>query len=511
MHANVFDSLNQNPVIGAYSELKTDRINLVPKARTVLERLVGMRTPVYAINDFNKTGLRYCSIYNLANDSLGYVSGLELKKDSRATLDEIERDPYTAMIEQTSDIVSASVKRHIGYIKNVVKPKVEEFMTTVYERYSAHKPEQPGSKYKIIQCRLPDLLFNGVFEDMISDYKNNKLSTKFSYDKTVYINEDENTDFISELKSFITIGSDEFDSMALALLEEVIKKDEHILRHYLCGKPENLAQLANMNVYMRSDICVICYLYFKALFEKDLPSFIYGGEDVRDRMSLTILKNWASERRDYFGTLLVLARIEGSLENPLYKNSVVITHGGFNDEVYVNSYVYKKWLLEGGNVETLYGMLVSGKIYFTIDELNAAQPKLLEIWKSHCLFHATFQKNQSFNIFTDVCRAVFLEGLSDPSPEEKEYHSRITTAQEKAISIFNSKVRELSIADMDDPTMAAIKLIAGARFYYTDAEDFLTDMMTFMKISPNSTIDDAVTYATLNYTFNYVIDQIGVG
>ena len=505
MDANINTFLGDtNPTVVMYNQLHMDKLNIVPKPRSLLERLVGLRTPVFFINEFDKSGLQYTTINEIANSGLSYVTGLELKKTAEQSLKEISTDPYINSLEKISDDLAVIIRNHVGFIKNVVKPKVEEFMTIVYERYSSHKPEQPGSSFNIIQCKLPDVIFNGVFEDMIGDYKGNRIDNNFKYKQGIWLVDAIVESNKQDLIEFIKTGNEEIDNAVLAIVSNLEYED---IRDTM-GHVANTIDFANRNIYKRTNACVFGYLFHYAMFEKDIPNFILDSLDKENGMSLKTVKDWAAERRDFFGTLLANARIEGSLENPIYKDNVVISIE--NDTVYVVSHTYKRWLSEGGVIETLYGMLVSGDTYFTINELKANQDKLLNVWKSHCLFHASFQKNQSFNIFTDVCRAVFLEGISDPSPEEKEYFSKVTTAQDKAVAIFFERLKELTISDMDDPTHAAIKLVAGARFYYTDAEDYLTNMMTFMKMCPDCNVDDAVVYATLLYTFNYVSDQIGV-
>lgn len=247
------------------------------------------------------------------------------------------------------------------------------------------------------------------------------------------------------------------------------------------------------------DPATFIYLYADKLIRE--PSELATGVDAKTYMrELKNLKRIAGIR---------VARGFSALTVATKTNLLVIARGEKN--IVVVKPLYDQYKADGGTTESLIGSLlidskdVSSKIMtdkiFEHTNDYATMVKLRNARSSKS--RAATMRTLAYNTF------VSMTTVEDMTAVENQYsRNNPENFRTEAIRLAKIEATALSDADAMDINKVALQMITRSRFFYTDAENYLTSMVDIAASNPDNTIDEVRFLATVQYVSRFLATQI---
>ena len=101
----------------------------------------------------------------------------------------------------------------------------------------------------------------------------------------------------------------------------------------------------------------------------------------------------------------------------------------------------------------------------------------------------------------------FYKDMAIMAEPEIEYHSQNPNAKDEIAKLLEIELREVSLDDRNDHYRTVTRLVARARFFYTDVYKFLSTVDQLTK-DGNTSLEEALHVATIEYVADYVSGQI---
>lgn len=435
----------------------------------------------------------------LATSDLDVFAG-DVEHMTSGTLDApSQHDIYS---DEVIDQISKAVLNHINFAKNIVKPLVVDYAEGVMQYLQNFQYPSACDQFNVIVADLPELLEDEAFIDSLKKYTGKtilKPETMPSLARkapeellTLMLTGDREAD--QAITSWYTrLGNDFF----MNLWENLFRADqpERAILSYV-----GYDDILGYDVFERADYALAIYLLANKLFD-------VVDEGV-EGVNLNAYRNIMAETRDFGAAILtnIIARVDGFEKTKL----LVVASDATKQQIKVYGKVYRNWLASGGCVETILGLIVSGRAVTTQVAVDEIRPYLLETWKTHSAFFTAAESNKRFDYFKDALVVKFKEIMQSLTAEEREFTDSTTDYMIAVDRRFIEELAKLRSADMEDVYSVALKLVCRARFYYTDAESILTDIVEIAKINPNVDVREAALVATINYVADYVAAQMTV-
>lgn len=172
--------------------------------------------------------------------------------------------------------------------------------------------------------------------------------------------------------------------------------------------------------------------------------------------------------------------------------------------------VYRQYLKEGGKNETLFGLLVAGSSALTIQNINLEKEKLLRAWGDFKLVTDSRFTNDQQTRFIAATRTAFHQDVRDATEEEKEYSKENPDHLAKVNKLFEQELATVTLSNRNDIDRMCHRLVAKARFYYTDAYKILLSVDEATKANPDLDLKQAETIAAMEYIADFVSAQLVV-
>lgn len=486
-------------LLPAYDGLRNNNISIAPKEGTPIAELVSLATPCYVITSDSNTAATNINIGSLYDYSTW-------SSDDAPTQYQLALDGYVKDI-------SAHVKNHLSFFKNVVHPSITDYMEKVNAGWNSYIPKQPGADFEIVQLEAPTNVDLTRLASLVKDYDGGSLVPP---KQSLMLGPKEK----EQLMSLCVIGDEDLDVgishwlstnqylecsyfLFLADAEKVGYPDGC---HYVSVDGGNWktntfqhAALMGLNPFDRLGLVLPAFIMASRLYTDEVDS------DAGD-MSLSTYREIASQIRDYTGAMvaLTLKHIESANQN---ENIVLDFKGTSIVRVYGAN--YKKWLSEGGSVEAIYGLILSSQKYFSKAMLDQYKERLEALWGNHLAIFTTHEQQKSYIVFRELLRSVFLNMMGDLNEQEKGILERDPNYVDLAVSIFNNELEYVSTKDMNDLYGVCMRLLTKSRYYYTDSYNFFNTVHTATLTNPNiKDHREAALVGTIDYLINYALDQV---
>lgn len=443
---------------------------------------------------------RYATPFNSADVSSGANWAASVQETSAGTLDnpsqhDLEMDGYVADI-------SKAVVSHIAFAKNVVKPLVEEFSQKYEQACEAIKPADASSAFEIVTLRLPELLKDESFLDTLTPFKDKSILTP---DLPLSLSPKTS----EELQELIMIGNERMDRLVLEWLSQ---KPENFLtsvwnsfftREQVSAGTNRVWNLISqedlrlVNAFDKADISLAIFL-----FTRKITSQIQEDSGL----SLSAYKNICLQYSDYAGATIVdaLKKIDLFIRNKV----LVIEQNEVQKYTKLNGEIYGAWLESGGSPEVILGMLSTGLNLTSTSLIDNKKDDLIRQWNSYVTFFRTNESNQLFMRQRAVVENLFMQMLTTPTEEEKEYFAKNTAYFDNMVKTMREAILLLSAKDLMDQSSLGLLFIAKIRFSYTCAFQILSDIVEAHRVNPNVDVREAALLSVINYMADYVSDQL---
>lgn len=406
-----------------------------------------------------------------------------------------------------ADELIPKVQSHIHFIQNEVRPRFVQLQEQLHEFIEEHTKNGAASMFDVQAVVEPAMMGEDSFRGLIdrfADENVNEAETLTTLPAMGY----------NDLLSVMQLSNDSIDASAKAWLQS--KGEEWLSCVYSCffsrnNQPipechENTAMAKGMDALyglpmaQRMDVGTAVFLIARGLLdtppEADVGMTLNQWRDVMDRYSRVAANAVMSAWDQYEST-----RSEDTL-------IIGITNNGYGAIVYEPT--LNKFLEEGGCIELIFGAIVSNRqLSYTRSEIISNSQDYKKIWEN---FEATAEQTIRARVQNGVRSFVvstYINGLREQSALEAEYYAENAIDPQSTVEIVDNYLRDLSRSDILNAEKVALEVIAGIRYSYTPAKQFLTDMLD-MHASGCIEVSEAALVAAVNYVADYLSTQVGL-
>ncbi len=407
---------------------------------------------------------------------------------------------HSTIMDDLVDKVSYSVRKHINFARNVVKPLVTDFCEKLKSSLTNFDlNNNPASKFKIVDMRLPNLVNDVEFMEQFDRYEN-KTYTLTDGD---YIP-------VSDLddSALLSLLHHDVDSIKDSLVSSVTMLPDYFLMNLWNGffnptdKPYSITldKFRNLNVYEKFYASLFLYVIATNLIDNPLES-IKGISYDELKEKLQTLKDFAGSNiyitydiiQSYISTGIMVLHI-----NATTKTAILVGE------------VYDVWIKEN-NPEVILGMIVDDSNIKLVSEIDKDKDKFIRDWNLYYNFSLSDNSVRTIGLIKSLITEVFFLELSkDCSEYETEYRNRHTEYSEIVKYKLNQLVDGITVKSIsdDDIYLLSLKAVAQCRFYYTAASNILLSMYNSLQDNKNLDVGDAALIATIDYLGLYLANQI---
>jgi hypothetical protein len=169
---------------------------------------------------------------------------------------------------------------------------------------------------------------------------------------------------------------------------------------------------------------------------------------------------------------------------------------------------FNKFIEAGGSIECIFGYIAEeGSTSKTYQELLGNQERYLSTWKSVRTMYLIRANNNRLDSFKRAINLAYDAVNCELEDGELEARTSQPGYQDKVARALDSYIDSLTVASIDDVDEVSIAVIAGVRFYYTNAFVYLTEMYRILKMSPEASVEEASLFAAIPYITEYVMGQ----
>lgn len=469
-------------------ELTKEGLSLTVRPNTLLASLVNAtyQAKVNTVSPIQPDG-----------DVVAMEIGNMLERLTNGTVD--HQTAHDMAMTEVVDLLKQSILRHVSFARNVVIPVVKEYAENLIQHMEAGREETAASQFNIRQLKVPEFIQDLGFLDKVKVYKD---AIPVDPDKGIL-----GLKTADEIVKVLMTGDQSLDQDIVAWYS---RKGPQFLdsiwqNFFMDGSqvPEGAERvfvdtIQAMNVFDKLDYAIGIYLLGDHLYDR-------VDENVTG-VDLSGYKTIMAHARDFGGAVAVNALSTIDLYRRTRMMVVEINAAkktvGVFDEIYVN------WLKNGGTPDTVLGLLVSDQVYRTEVAINSNKDRLDDAWNSYCLFYNSSAKNREFNYFRDLALTDFNETLKHFSDEENAFIKRNPGYLQKVADLVRDEVAQLTQADMENVHAVAQRIVCRCRFYYTDAEQILEDIVSASSVRKNVDQREAATVATMKLMVRFMVDQM---
>lgn len=409
-----------------------------------------------------------------------------------------EASLHDQSLESIVTSISGYVLSHVSFAKNVVKPVVIEMAEGVQTYLKDFCRPDASAAFNIQICDRPEILSNEFFKDTLKFYEgkasivpSTAIACKPKLGEELLpllLMGDQDTD--QEITAWFTRQGETF---FVDVWNSFFCKGDGVIKTFM-----NFSNLEEFDSFEQANIVLAVYLFANKIFDQ--------AEELSEGLSLAAYKNIVAETRDWAGVnLLFNANRMAAMEK---NRTMVLSQNDSTKTIRVFGDVYRQWLEQGGVPEIILGLMVSGISINNEFTINERRVELLDAWKSYRVYYNAAEANKSFDYFKDALRVKFAEVCGHFSEEENAFINQTTGYHENLKKYFEEELLKLTTGSMNEIFETCLKLVCRARFYYTDSENILTDILTITKDLPNADVREAALIAVINYVADYISDQL---
>lgn len=396
-----------------------------------------------------------------------------------------------------SDIQAGDMVRNIGnavsgqidFIQNEVVPNLNELVEAT--RALVEVPDNFNSQFDVEVVDLPAVMREEAFRAMIEDESGGLLANPESNLVIPHTGP-------ASIADYLMTGSNTYDEKIRLWLQAlgdkfVVKAWEEIFSKSGTPLVELMADIRDGVNY-----ALMTYLAGRRLTD-EIPEGIV--------LTLSQYRNILSQYKDAAAKQLA----------SYYKRQDTLTKAGMlvlsaDSEAYkvkVNGEVYRKYLEQGGKNEVVFGSVLSNATVKGVDDLIANADEFYQTYQRYEAINASRRRLNAYNTFRSSLKIAFVnQAAKDTSTREQEARANFGLDIGKMSKTADEVIDNLTKEDINNPYVACMKVLCRARFAYTDAEEFLTNMTEASAANPALDPREAALPALVELITAYVAAQI---
>lgn len=394
--------------------------------------------------------------------------------------------------------VSDAVAGHIDFAKNVVNPSIKETVNYI-ERLQTEYTDKVLTDIEIIRVEYPIFLTNDLLQDDIKNYSVTSIDLYTNPDD--YFLLENKTSY--ELIDYISTGNVTIDNDVKAWLS---LQDENLLKDiwenfFVDPKLSDVNKKLDLISYLNHPLegfhrAIALYLLTRKIkIDTDLD---YREDKISFRNKVKQYLNIACFK---------LISTFNKFENAKSNNNIVYLYDINNRKIYTYKNTYEDWLEKGFTPEVLYGAFIKNEISVTEETLNRNKEEYLKAWTVHKAATNNNHRNAYHRWYIDSLRTAFYFSMNEMDSREAEFHQSNPDAKKQIAKLLEEELKIITIDDKKDYYRTVTRLVAKARYYYTDVYNFLQTVDELTKDHQVS-LEEALASATIDYITDYVANQI---
>lgn len=467
-----------NSVVPLTAVLDKNKLMIVPVQNSPLETLVGA----------TRSGSQF-----VQREGEGFVLyESEIEYIANAKDDVLKVSQHDMAMDDVCQSVADAVRGHMVFARTVVLPALTELVEGVSRDLAALTPSTLLKMEVAVVNPNPLVLDNG-FETLVRKFSevpfdNPSLMMKLP------------TLAVGEIVELMKTGAASIDELIVQWIAEkgdsfVIDVWENIFQMKQSDLNEN--EVRTLRTFIGSqdekiDMTVAVFLLANKLFdnppagtEMTLAAFNDLIVDYRNQAASTI-----SYAIDEINRVMVAKELVRSIDGSKTK---------------VFGPVYRDWIENGGSNEVLFGNTLERNPLITVDAINESASRLKAGWDRHAALTATVEANRRFVRVKELLLINFEKQLRNLTDEEKTKVSYETTMPK-----FRELLNSISEGEVQDIWALCLKLLCRSRFYYSSAEEILTNIEEVKKQNPSIEVREAAAVAMIKYIARWVAYQFEV-
>lgn len=418
---------------------------------------------------------------------------------------------HTTALLTLQQELSKPVIQHMAFARTEVAPRVTDLAEKMMAFIASAKPVSPSTEFEVVKLRLPALVLDESFVAMGLENANADVTEMVpQYAGLSFAPMEKPEDYLAAIQ----LPNDRLNGLMkdwLATLPE----------HYLVqaffyyfsnqstpdwagggstGIYKYFSDNGQVSPYRRLTEALVCYLYARAFLLSPPASERHTLSDVKERLAK--LRDSAAD--------IILASIRRIQSQ--YKNNVLVVEAiASKKQISVNAELYQEWLEAGGSPEILFGMLVSGRLQFALDQITADKDRYQKAWMEYMQLaeqENTVVFKDRFRVFV---KSTALQDLTSGNVSESEaaYRASNPNYLDHATKLITQMV-DHSPALMKDLYATALMVIGQGRYYYTSAYDILNDIKLAAGPSDEMDVRECALVSLAKYLARYLADQLTV-
>lgn len=381
------------------------------------------------------------------------------------------------------------IRNQISVAKNVVRPKLMHYIECI-EKDIVNLPASGLAKYEVKMYETPEVLGSAVFCEALERFKDTPYEPfDFSLRLPLINNE--------KILALLQTGDGEIDGLVARFYDRVGPEFmQSVFANVFTVTPNSdifdreVIDLRTIltNTQTGNDAACILFLVGNRLIDNPPEGTANSLSDFNDKVAL--IRNQAGARLYTLGVELASARDNGKLIKKI----------GIDSTLIVYPEVYKEYVADGGDNETLFGVLLSDTPYYTLATISEHKESLDAIWQRNKRIEEKTAINNRFAYVKDSLKRNFSEIVSEEDLTEEE--------KSQAFNIFNEELALIRVDEFNDICAVCLRLLTRSLYFNTDIERILSSME---KISiENPTIDprEAALISSIELATDWVCSMI---
>lgn len=396
--------------------------------------------------------------------------------------------------------IAPKVVNHISFAKNVVSPLVVSYINLVTSAMS-YDPKSAALKFNIEVNDLPEPLTNGAFESSLSKFKEKKF---FEPEKRLKLGARTS----EEIFELLQTGSKEFDGK-LAVWYATLSPAfiGSIWGNYFGTTDQPVTDLVTPYLVTNAtgskdsdNTAILVYLIAQKL-QGDVP------KDAN--VALAFYNDAVYELMEAAG--IVILGIYDRYTLSINTNTLVEFISYDRKTARVNGTVYREWLKTNGSNEAILGMLTTNTNARVVPDFAENSEAFKAAWYQYEEVSATVARNNSYNRFVMALRTSYgMLAIGDASEQEKALLLEKPEVAGQMEQYLEEELNNIKNVDLENVNDTCLRVMCRSRFFYTDAEKFLTSINNATKANPLIDVRTAALVATIEYVTDYVANQMQV-
>ncbi len=405
---------------------------------------------------------------------------------------------FDAMFDDHVSTIGQNVKAHIAFAKNVVVPRLTGFTEDIRSNMEKAKLQSPETSITISYIEVPAIFDNKQIIKELEEFKGlpNSSGDVEDLDLSAFA--------IDELLPYMMSGDNAMDKDVLNFIGAVGKSEiERFVRF-----PNRISAAG---IYNADSACsaLALYLLYKGIGIK---------ADLNVGLSSKGLAAISYELKFKYGMQAVSAMqyVKSSKETGRIFDLI--------DQNKLNASVFKDNFLAfseaGGSVETLYGAIVSPKIFSlsikdnNIQAMLSSKDKYEHNWNTYRYLKNGEMLGQRLSIFKVLLTDVFLSSLNENTEVEAEAIKDIPGYHKTVERLFEDYLQTIKVPDTeigsDGFNDVLLYVVANIRFYFTSSYQLLYSMKSYMANDSKLDIREAALLAGMDYIADYISAQLAL-